>query len=354
MKRNIILSLICALALSGFLLAEEEATFTVKVPTANVRAKANASAAIIGKVTAGAVLKVYGKEDAWYEVGITGPGGKEIYGFIHNTLGEIKGVEEEETEATTPAEEKPVEAAKQEVVKARSAPRAEVQAIVKVKVQMANVRSDPDATAEVIARVPAGTLLEVFSEAGNWLEVNVKDSSGKKTNGFIRDNVVDRVGDDEEDEEEEVVAPRRAYRRAPEKKESAGGMSFGLNFGIMTDDSFSFDPIIWTAGVELDFQFGSYLMLSPELTLVGEGFEFDYFILYPGLILNFTASSFFAGGGVVKGFLIGSGASGSTDLMLKLNAGLAAKNIKLTAYALMAFDSLFQNMALGATLGFRF
>ena len=131
-------------------------------------------------------------------------------------------------------------------------------------------------------------------------------------------------------------------------------MTFGLHFGIQTDDSFSFDPIWWTAAAELDFQFSNFLMFSPEVMLVGEGFEFKYFTLYPAAILNFTASNFFAGGGVAKGFAIGSGTSGSTDFLLKLNAGFISKNIKLTAYALMAFDSLFKDMAVGASFGFLF
>jgi len=131
-------------------------------------------------------------------------------------------------------------------------------------------------------------------------------------------------------------------------------MTFGINFGVQTDDSFSFDPFFWTAGAELDFQFGNYLMFSPEVMLVGNGFEFKEFILYPAAILNFTASNFFAGGGVAKGFYIGSGMSGSTDFLLKLNAGFNSRNLKLTAYALMAFDSLFKDMAIGATLGFKF
>ena len=216
--------------------------------------------------------------------------------------------------------------------------------IIKVKVQMANVRSEPDATAPVVARVPGGTLLEVTSRAGAWYEVSVNDRSGREISGFIRNTVVDVIGDDEED-----ALPRRGS--------SAGGrgngMRFGINFGVQTDDGFSFDPFLWTVGAELDFPFGKYLMLSPEVMLVGSGFAFKEFILYPAVLLNFTARSFYAGGGVAKGFLIGS-VSGSGDFVLKLNAGLVARNIKLTVYALMAFDSLFQNMALGASLGFRF
>jgi hypothetical protein len=218
--------------------------------------------------------------------------------------------------------------------------------IIKVKVQMANVRSEPDASATIVARVPAGTLLEVTSQAGNWFEVNVSDQSGREVTGFIRDTVVEVVGGDEE--------ARPAYQRNDSPGGAGSAVRFGLNFGAQTDDSFSFDPFNWTVGAELDFQFGSFLMFSPEVMLVGSGFEFKEFILYPAAILNFTASSFFFGGGVAKGFLIGSGASGSSDFMLKLNAGLVTQSVKLTGYALMAFDSLFKNMLVGASLGFRF
>ena len=131
-------------------------------------------------------------------------------------------------------------------------------------------------------------------------------------------------------------------------------MNFGINFGIMTYDDFKFDPIFWTAGAELDLQLSDFLMLSPEVTLVGYKFEFKQFILYPGVILNLTPGSLFIGGGLVKGFLIGEGDSVSSDVSLKLNAGLISKNTKLTVYLISDFDNLFKNMLIGASLGFRF
>lgn len=131
-------------------------------------------------------------------------------------------------------------------------------------------------------------------------------------------------------------------------------MSFGINFGVQTDDSFSFSPFLWTVGAELDIQFGNALQFAPEVMLVGYEFDFDVFTLYPAAILNFTASNFFVGGGIAKGFFIGSGVSGSTDFLLKLNAGITSKTMKLTAYVMMAFDNLFSDMAIGASLGFKF
>ena len=130
--------------------------------------------------------------------------------------------------------------------------------------------------------------------------------------------------------------------------------TFGVNFGIMDSDQFKFDPLMWTAGAEIDLQLGDYLMLSPEATLVGNGFKFKQFLLIPGVMLNFTPSNFFVGGGLVKGIYIGSGDSFvNDDFALKLNAGLYSRNLKLTAYIITSFDSLFDGMAVGATLGFR-
>jgi uncharacterized protein YgiM (DUF1202 family) len=370
MKRKFVWMMLFAVVLGGLLLAEEGATFKVKVATANVRSKPDSSAAVVAKVTSGTVLKVYGKESVWYEVAVTNKAGEEVYGFIHSTMGEVRGEQGEETAEPEPtektekiekAEEKPDVAAPPEVAKPRSAPPAKEIMVVKVKVQTANVRTEPDAASALVARVPVGTLLGVTSHAGNWYEVNMNDQSGKAVSGFIRDSVVSVVGADGEEleqEEEKEYAPsrpstNRSYSRSG--PDTSTPIHFGLNFGAMTDDTFNFDPFLWTAGVELDIELGSFLMLSPEAILVGSGFEFDVFTLYPAAILNLTASSFFVGGGVAKGFVIGSGMSGSTDFALKLNAGLVAPGVKLTVYALMAFDNIFgSGMALGATLGFRF
>jgi hypothetical protein len=131
-------------------------------------------------------------------------------------------------------------------------------------------------------------------------------------------------------------------------------MTLGINFGTMTDDTFSFNPFFWTAGAELDLPFGTSLMFSPEVTLVGYKFEFKEFLLFPAAILNFTVSNFFVGGGITKGFYIGSGDTTEiTDVALKLNAGLLTENIKLTAYIITPFDGIFKEMIIGATLGFR-
>lgn len=132
-------------------------------------------------------------------------------------------------------------------------------------------------------------------------------------------------------------------------------MTIGINFGTMTDKKFSFDPFFWTAGAELDIPFGTALMFSPELTIVGYQFKFKEFLAFPAVILNMTLSNFFAGGGVTKGFYIGSGTSTEiTDFALKVNAGFLSESLKITAYIITPFTAeAFKEFIFGATLGFR-
>jgi hypothetical protein len=137
---------------------------------------------------------------------------------------------------------------------------------------------------------------------------------------------------------------------------NAQSMNFNLNFGVLTDDSFSFSPLFLSGGAGLDIHIGSALMLSPEATFyTNSKFESDSFMLYPAVLLNFTPGPLFVGGGVAKGFALTSG-GGSTDLLLKINAGLRTGSIKLTAYMMMPFDEIFKKgwMSFGATIGFGF
>jgi hypothetical protein len=136
---------------------------------------------------------------------------------------------------------------------------------------------------------------------------------------------------------------------------NAQSMNFNLNFGVLTDDSFGFSPLVLSGGAGLDVHIGSALMLSPEVTFyTNTKFESASFMLYPGVILNFTPGPLFVGGGVAKGFALSSG-GGSTDFLLKVNAGLRTGTLKLTAYVMMPFDAILKKgMLIGATVGFGF
>jgi hypothetical protein len=115
MKRNIIMLLLFTLVLGGALLAKEKTILKVKVQTANVRSEPDASAAIVAKVTIGTLLQIAGKEGAWYEVTVNDQSGKEVTGYIHNTVVEVSGADEEA------AEVKPRAAVRREAPRSRAA-----------------------------------------------------------------------------------------------------------------------------------------------------------------------------------------------------------------------------------------
>lgn len=138
-----------------------------------------------------------------------------------------------------------------------------------------------------------------------------------------------------------------------ELKAESTGMDLYLNGGVVTDDSLSFDPFLWTAGLNLDIHFGN-LMLSPECFITVYKFKFDPLWLQPAVIANIKLSSFFVGAGLTKWFLIGDDSNFSTDIALKLNAGFRGNNFRLAVFAVTAFDDLFDNMTVGATFGISF
>lgn len=129
-----------------------------------------------------------------------------------------------------------------------------------------------------------------------------------------------------------------------------------LNFGTVTDSSFSFNPFFWTAGMTVDIPLGNIMTLSPEGYIVVHKFNFGTFIFAPSLMLNFHLKEFFIGGGLSKWFLLGDDISGSpsTDFSLKVNAGFQGSDLRLSVFIFTPFNDLFDSMAVGATLGFVF
>jgi len=65
--------------------------------------------------------------------------------------------------------------------------------VLKVKVNVANVRSQPDTGAAVIKQVKLGTLLESKQKVGDWYEVSVTNELGVSLTAYIHVNVVDVV-----------------------------------------------------------------------------------------------------------------------------------------------------------------
>jgi hypothetical protein len=86
--------------------------------------------------------------------------------------------------------------------------------VLKVKVQSANVRSEPDTSASVIAQLKSGTLVEAASKVDSWYEISVKDKSGDAVVGYIHSSVVEVVGGETPAAKPAPAAPREPERRA--------------------------------------------------------------------------------------------------------------------------------------------
>ena len=106
MKRNIIFRVSLFLVLGGCLLAKGNTVLKVKVQTANVRSGPDAASPVIAKVASGTLLEASGREGAWYEVTVSDKEGKEVTGYIHNSVvSVVNGKEEEATEEEAEEEE---------------------------------------------------------------------------------------------------------------------------------------------------------------------------------------------------------------------------------------------------------
>ncbi len=149
-----------------------------------------------------------------------------------------------------------------------------------------------------------------------------------------------------------VLAVMAAF---PSSASAAGAYNFYIRGGVITDKNLTFDPFLWTAGANLDFNLGPALVISPECDIIVYKFHFNPVWLAPAVTLNFRAGNLFIGGGLAKFLLIGSGYTLSSDFLLKLNAGFKADTIKLQAYLLTPLsDEAFSEMDFGATFGFGF
>ncbi len=134
--------------------------------------------------------------------------------------------------------------------------------------------------------------------------------------------------------------------------------SLYLSGGVLTDTNLSFDPFWWKAGANMDFSFALLpFTVSPECYIIVHNFEFDFFWLAPAVMANLKLANLFVGAGLTKWFLVGTEVteSFSTDVMLKLNAGLKGPGVKLTVFTVMPFDNLFKTdyMQIGATISFK-
>ncbi len=135
----------------------------------------------------------------------------------------------------------------------------------------------------------------------------------------------------------------------------ANSTKFYANFGIMTDDSFTFDPFLWYIGANIDFSINDLLMISPEVNVLTYKFKFSAFLLEPAVLANFKFGSLFVGAGVTTFVLItGSTANFATDVALKINAGIKSGNLKFRIFLITPFNNIFKSNVIGAQVGIGF
>jgi opacity protein-like surface antigen len=152
--------------------AQETKTLRVKVQVANVRAEPDMNGSVVKQVNLGTLLESRQKIGDWFEIMVTDDKGTAMSGYISSSAVDIVG-----TGGAKPA--------------AGAQPQETI--ILKVKVQMANVRTEPDVNSAVVKQVNLGTQLESRQKIGDWFGIMVTDDKGTAKSGYIHSSVVDVV-----------------------------------------------------------------------------------------------------------------------------------------------------------------
>jgi len=91
--------------------------------------------------------------------------------------------------------------------------------VLKVKVEVANIRSEPDTSSAIVKQVTKGTLLEAKSRIGVWFEIMIKDDSGSPVSAYTHSGIVDIISADVPTREPQ--APPRAQPPAQPRRQPA-------------------------------------------------------------------------------------------------------------------------------------
>lgn len=144
-----------------------------------------------------------------------------------------------------------------------------------------------------------------------------------------------------------------ALAALPSQAKAAGPFNFYIRFGVITDEHATFNPFLWTAGANFDFNFSDFLFLSVDTDMIVYKFNFKPVWLTPSVLLNFKLSAFYIGAGISKFVVIGSGTTLTSDFLFKANAGFKFGGFKLQAFAYSPFGN-FGVFGIGANVGFGF
>jgi len=90
--------------------------------------------------------------------------------------------------------------------------------LIKVKVQLANVRTEPSLNAPVVTQLKVGTMLEASGKKGDFYEIAVADESGKISVGYIHANTVEIVKSEGEEQAQAQEQPEAVKQEAAEEE----------------------------------------------------------------------------------------------------------------------------------------
>jgi hypothetical protein len=159
--------------------------------------------------------------------------------------------------------------------------------VIKVKVQVANVRSEPDANSTVVKQFKMGALLESTQKIGSWFEITVLDDNGNNISAYIHENVVEVVGGEAEPVPARAVQPppkpaspppvrtQSYYYGSPGVKVMAGmglaNMTYDFE-GSSEIDKYKKSKMGYLGG--LGFEMGSRIAFEIDLLYIQKGVVF--------------------------------------------------------------------------------
>jgi hypothetical protein len=190
--------------------------------------------------------------------------------------------------------------------------------VIKVKVQVANVREEPDLNSSIVKQFPVGTLLEAQSKIQNWYEIVITDDAGNKVSAYINIAVVEVISGGQKVQKPESEVYKEPVRRevsspAPERivygpAYTPGGLKVlgGLGLANITYSQDGSDDI----GVDIDHYKKSKLGFLGGIGYEsGSRFGFEIDLLYVQKGVRFEGSE--------TGSTVSTG--GSFDIKLKVN-----------------------------------
>lgn len=195
-------------------------------------------------------------------------------------------------------------------------------AVIRVKVQTANVRQKADINSPIVSRVSMGATFEATKKVENFYEISIKDNAGNFVTAYISADVVEEVGTGAQPVQPTVPAQARPTEAAPYgSRAPAGGIIVGVGAVLsnLTYDKDSQD-MLDENDVSKKMRFGFQ---------IGAGYEIPFsanFSIVPGIYYSTAGSKLEAtfGGTAYTDTLSMSGIVIPIDLKLSFNGPFIA------------------------------